>query len=216
MKINLLNQNIYNYKNTQRQSQVSFEGITNNKLYNAIVDKTAESCAKLVSTKPVEKIFKETKSDKLFAHLIVAGSTLLSGFYIAKTLTNKEMDEKRRKTLAINQGLVYTVSTIMAYTFDGWIKQKEKASFKKFKALHSSQDSKLLHGLQKLYPQQLKTLDEKSVTKFFDEMMPKWEKGFGIARTTMVLGTVYRFIAPVIVTPIANAISNKLHNKKQA
>lgn len=190
MRINTVNQNIYNYKNTQKQSSVNFEGLTNNKIYNSIVEKTAESCASIVSTKPVERIFKETKSDNLFTHLIVAGSTLLSGFYIGKTLKNKDMDEKQRKTLALNQSLVYGVSTVMAYTFDGWIKKiyKEKI-VDKFMDLHKD-----------AHPDKLKI----------------WDKGFSIARTTMVLGIVYRFIAPVVVTPIANAISNKLHDKKQA
>ena len=40
-------------------------------------------------------------------------------------------------------------------------------------------------------------------------------KGMGVLQKLIVFGTIYRFISPVAVTPIANKIGNALNNKKQ-
>lgn len=184
---------VYSSKNNNQQSFTGFsEKLTNNKVFNAIENKVAEGCVKLVSTDSVKNLVTKTtileKFDKkLTSHLIVLGSTLLSGFYILKTLNNKKMDEDKRKTLAINQGFVYIVSTVMAYSFDGWARKNFNKIFEKFEKVNANADK---------------------------VQMKKWKAGFGLARTIIIVDTVYRFIAPVIVTPFANYVGNRLKENK--
>lgn len=188
------NYNNYMTLNQTRQNKkdVNFTGLTNNKLYLSIEDRVIKGCYNLVSTKPFEKLVNATNNhknlaDKLTSHLIVLGSTILSGFYVLKTVKNKDLEEDKRKTLAINQGLVWVASTIMAYTFDGWARAKFDKSIKTF----------------------LKNNIDAPPAK-----LANWEKGLKIARSIIIVDTVYRFIAPVIVTPLANHLGNKLRKNK--
>jgi len=175
------------------------------KVMGPVEEKIAKGCVKFLETNTMEKLVKKTNgitpkidsktgktkkfTDGLTSHLIVLGSTILSGFYVLKTLQNKNMDEDKRKTLAINQGLVYVASTIMAYTFDGWARKKTDVYIKAFEQVHKDMDAKKLKGM---------------VT------------GMKNARSIITIDTVYRFLAPVAVTPLANWIGNKLAENRAA
>lgn len=189
--------NLYYSNNKKRQATPAFTGstsfLTSNKAFKAIESKVADGCVWLVSTDAAKKLVTSTNNheklaEKLTSHLIVLGSTILSGFYIGKTLKNKNMEESKRKTLAVNQALVYGTSTVMAYSFDGWARKGFNKIFTKIEQANKDIDS---------------------------ATMKKLKSGFGIARTIIIVDTVYRFIAPVIVTPIANYIGNKLKENKQ-
>lgn len=219
MKITPLNQNIYN-----KTRNVTFGAKwhpTNNAAYRTIADATANGCARLMSTKSALKVadFVNRHTNKkpglLNTHLIVLGSTLLSGFYIIKTLNNKDMDEKRRKTLALNQTLVYGVSTILAYAFDNWAMKKIDKVADKFVELNKDGDVTIL---KKFYPleKEIQKANPQELVELYSKQIEKWKGAFGLAKSIMIGGLVYRFIAPVVVTPIANAISNKLQANKQA
>lgn len=185
-----LNNNV-NFTSLEKQTGLrKFINQTYHKLMNPLEENIAEGLANLLQTKASKKLIKKTEAhpkfnENLVSHLIVIGSTLLSGFYVLKTLQNDKLDDKKRKTLAINQAAVFTLSTIMAYTFDNIITKKTNKIKKRFEKLNLGN--------------------------------PKLEdhiKGIEIAKKIIIFSTMYRFIAPVIVTPIANAIGNKLNNKK--
>lgn len=197
--------NLYTTQNKPQQTPVHFGGftqkLTDNRLYNAIESGVIKGCFMLADTKAmkslVEKTTNKTKKspkfidEKLTSHLIVLGSTILSGFYILKTIKNKDLDEEKRKTLAINQGLTYAVSTAMAYTFDNWLTK----GYNKF--IDNFKDANKAMG---------KTSEE----------IDKWGSGLKLAKSIIIIDTVYRFIAPVMVTPIANWCGNKLKEHKKA
>ena len=194
MKILSSSPNLYNTKLKSKQSNPNFTGLTNNKVFNKIESKVIDGCVWAVGTNTVKNLVTSTNnhkklSEKLTSHLIVLGSTLLSGFYVLKTLKNKNMDENQRKTLAVNQGLVYGVSTVMAYSFDGWARKGFNKIFDKFATANKGATA---------------------------AQMEKWKNGFGLARTIIIVDMVYRFIAPVIVTPLANYIGNKLKEDKSS
>ena len=162
------------------------------KILGPSIIKMAGELGKLAESKPAEKLINWTDKhpivkDNLLSHLLIFGSTLLSGFYVAKTLNNEKMDKDKRRTLAINQGATFIVSTIMAYTFDGWARKK----FNENILTNFKLANKDVNNLKQL------------------------EKGMGIARTTIIIDMVYRFIAPVLVTPFANHIGNKIQEKHQ-
>lgn len=197
--------NLYTAQSKKQQAPVQFGGfskkLTDNKVYNAIESSVIKGCVKLVNTKTMEKLVERTKDypsieKKLIPHLLVLGSTILSGFYVMKTLGNKDLDEQKRKTLAINQGLTFVVSTAMAYTFDSWVDKGY---------------TKFIDNFKKANPL-LDTLKEAE----HQDYLKRWENGLKLAKTIMIMDMVYRFIAPVMVTPVANWCGNKLRENKQA
>ena len=160
--------------------------------YDSFTTEIAKGFGKALDNKFTIGLLKRLKTKNLFAHLVVLGSTILSGFYIKKTLDNDKLDPQKRKTLAINQAAVWGLSTVMAYTVDNLLNNKYEGFKDKFVAAHKN----------------LKTFDAKELEIYTE--------GLKIAKTAIVMGAVYRFIAPVLVTPIANHIGNKIHEKKEA
>lgn len=163
--------------------------------YDALTNLIAHGIGKILDIESVSKTFEKLgKSEHLkkhgLAHLIVLGSTMLSGFYVKKTLDNDKLDKDKKTTLAINQAATWAISTILAYTIDGQLVGAVKKIQKNFLKLNN--------------------IDEKS------NLGKQYGRGFTAARTIIVIGTVYRFIAPVLVTPIANAIGNHMLAKKEA
>lgn len=143
----------------------------------------------LLGTKRVENLIKESTSSNLPSHLTALTGFVLSGFYIQQTLKNKNLDEQKRNTLAINQGLVSVVSTIGAYALNRVLGEKQDAFSKKFIAMN-----------QPLSPNFART----------------YKTGIKTAFSLMVFGVIYRFISPVFVTPFANKLGSKFNEKKQA
>ncbi len=148
----------------------------------------AHGFAKLIETKIVENAIKKIKNSKnLVAHLSAFTGVVLSGFYMKKTLENKQLDSKKKKTLAINQGSVCLLSTIGAYSLNKVADKKINKFIDKFMATNIDKDIKEL------------------VT---------YKKGIKSASSMMIFGMMYRFISPVLVTPIANHIGNTMQKNE--
>lgn len=162
------------------------------RLKNFTEERIARGLGKLVERKETEKLIAFTERNKfisknLFSHLIVLGSVLLSGFYVLKTLKNENLDEKKKKTLAINQAATFVVSTVGAYKIDDLVSERIKKVEKNFK----------------LYNKVSKTVSKAQIDN--------WVKGIDSAKKIIIFSTMYRFIAPVLVTPIANYLGNKIN-----
>jgi hypothetical protein len=210
-------------------------------------DNFIEGMAKYYNAKFLESRFaqwlasKAEKLDSVVDHMQFVGSAVISSMYMSQTLRNKNLDEKKRKTLAINQGLTFVLSTLGAYYADNKIgnwwekltlkyadsqisseaeRQQAKANkqdtefVKKYK--EADAQSKLLFDTEKLAGRikKNKKYSLLSVGKYINENCP--DKilenriyGMGIFRKLLVFGTIYRFISPVAVTPIANWLGNK-------
>ncbi len=69
----------------------------------------------LISSKIARGLFHSENIGNTVNHMQAIGSYVISGMYMLQTLRNKDMDEDRRKTLAINQGLTLLASTAIAY-----------------------------------------------------------------------------------------------------
>ena len=253
---NLNNQskrNIY----TANKTQPSFNAALPNKSkyfspFTKIRDNVIEGIAKHYYAKFLESRFaqwlasKAEKLDSVVDHMQFIGSAVISGMYMSQTLRNQNLDEEKRKTLAINQGLTFALSTLGAYYADNKIGNWwEKLTLKYADSQISSEKERLeaknhnkatsfVKGYnianeaakQKFYADQKAGLIKKnkkysmlSVGKYINENCP--DKilenriyGMGIFRKLLVFGTIYRFISPVAVTPIANWIGNKFIYKE--
>lgn len=164
--------------------------------YNRFTSRLAVGFGKILNNEKVAnyitKISKNTHlQDYLVSHLLTIGSIILSGLYINKTLHNDKLDPDKKRTLAINQASVWGVSTIMGYTFNILVDKKMKLIGDKFRAVN---EQKPEHA----------------------NLINKYLDGIKIAKTIMIFDIVYRYLAPVVVTPLANYIGNKLQEKKEA
>lgn len=77
--------------------------------------------AKFYNSKAAKYIVEHTSSPKwnnMTTHMSALGSTLISGMYVMRTLQNDKLDPEKRKTLAINDGLTWVLSTAGAYLLD--------------------------------------------------------------------------------------------------
>ncbi len=92
--------------------------------YDKFTDSIAKNfTSKVVDSKPMNYIADKFKnSNNLFQHCLTIGSMITSGLYMEKTLTNDKLDKDRKKTLAVNQGLTFALSTAGAYTLDQYVK----------------------------------------------------------------------------------------------
>lgn len=149
----------------------------------------AKGLGEILNLKPVENFIDKTKNWDLVSGLTIFTSVVLSGFYMKKTLENKDLDEQRRKTLAINQGAVWALSTVLSLTCNKALKSKIDKFTDNFMKANTSETTKNLE---------------------------KYKIGIKAASSMMIFGLMYRFIAPVAVTPIANHIGNKMQEKKEA
>ncbi len=132
------------------------------------------------------------------------GSFITSGVYVQQTLSKKELDPERRKTLAINQGLCFVVPTIAAYSVDKIIRDWTKAKEYRFSGL---QERKIEMTRFKGDIQKAKEMEANLGNKL---------KGIRVLASLSVFTLIYRFATPVLITPLANWISNKINEHRKA
>lgn len=154
--------------------------------------------SKILDTKAAKTVIDftvrhEKFNKNLMSHLVALGSIVLSSFYIKQTLQNDKLDTKKRKTLAINQAAVCATSISMAYTIEKMIDKKIDRFTEKFKIINRP---------------------SKGASEAKLEEFNKCIGGIKAAKTIIVFGLVNRYLAPVLITPIANAIGNRVHKKE--
>lgn len=228
--------------NNQRSNGISynqptfkgFDAPTSSKFLNPFkkgMDKLTDKIAKYYTSKLYESglaKFLANHTEKLSSvvdHMQVIGSIIISGMYMLLTLKNSKLDdENAKKTLVINQGLTFGVSTLGSYLIDGALNSK----WDKFTTNYAIKRSGVKDLPEKLaqYKEKCKAegilksglveylRDEKSA--HFNPDLAAKVNGMGILKKLVVFGTVYRFLAPVAVTPFANWVGNKLADKSKA
>ena len=185
------------------------------------------------------------KKDIWFPHLIAAESLWLSGWYMQRTARSKTIEKDQKLPMILNQGITAILCTIGAYKLDGVIKKKLEAYKETYKRMNPDmlKMSNLYDNLLKRYEnnpeikdklvnpetyiEKYKNLkDSVSVEKFqkyknlkaINKRMNNRMIGIKLLGPMVIFTTIYRFVGPVVVTPIANWISEKIepHNKKKA
>lgn len=255
-KKNPNNNNYYNRTNYGNNNNVAFTGNKLSSIFEAIpikskfldpmkrgFDKFTTGIAehytvKLYTSKPAQWLAKSAeKLDSVVDHMQVMGSVIISGMYMIQTLRQKNMDEDRKKTLAINQGLTFGVSTLGSYLIDSSLDEIWEGLTQKYAAKQIG-DKKLPEKIAKLNDAIIKEAEAKTglewkkigkkqrpklvtALKYIEDNVPNTGieskiKGMGVCKKLFVFGTVYRFIAPVAVTPVASWLGEKLMaNKKK-
>ena len=178
--------------------------------WEALMDKVGQFLGKLYGKPLIESPTLQKLSaslsklpGNLTQHMTAFGSLITSSVYMQQTLTNKELDPDRRRTLAINQGLCFFVPTAAAYTVDrginSWVKKNEYR--------YSGQYQHDI-DIAKLEGKDAKEIADKAVT------LSKKLKGFRTLASITVFALIYRYFTPVIMTPVANWFGDKVNAKK--
>lgn len=216
------------------------------KAYNNATDWMAKNIfAKIVNNKTVQNIADKIKNNNsLFNHFMAIGSLITSGLYIQKTLDNKQLDKDRRNTLAINQTLTFGVSTVGAYSLDKslnnwWNKVTAKYAGIQLNDPNFANDyqtalkavaekNQALKAANKNLPKAQRTPLEiaprvgeflkkhKDYNPEIHEILSKKITGMGLLKSMIIFGTVYRFLVPVLVTPIANKLGEHMIEQRKA
>lgn len=253
--------NKQNYSNNKPSFGMKVpEGSAFLKPWEKFVDKSTDMIAKYYTANlyqsPITK-FTSKIADKLNGvvdHMQVIGSIIISGMYMNQTLRNDNLEPDKRKTLAINQGLTFLLSTFLSYLIDDAIKEKWEKLTRKYTVANlelGKHENLSKQERKKLYAEKLKELNKNisdwniarkadftakvksgdlaadskfkigNVADYIAKKMPESNlstmlKGMGVLQKLIVFGTIYRFISPVAVTPIANIIGNAINNKKEA
>lgn len=133
-------------------------------------------------------------------HMSVLGSLITSSVYMEQTLTKKDLDNKRRKTLAINQGLGFVVPTFLGYWVDNKLGQKNKKLEYRYAGLQEQKKA-----LGQISAEKAAELEAKLGSRL---------KGFKTLATLLTFTLIYRFVTPVAITPLANWMGRKLFDEE--
>ena len=131
--------------------------------------------------------FKEKKN--WFPHLIAGESLWLSGFYMQQTAKSKSIEKDQKLPMILNQGITAGLCTWGAYKLDGVINSR----LDKYKEVYKRMNPQLS-----------------------EEVMNRRLIGIRLLGPIVIFTTIYRFVGPVVVTPVANWISEKIQPHKKA
>ena len=120
MQVNRVQPNM----SARNKSNVTFTGVP--KVLSQASDKLSDTeelgLEKVAKSKGIEKFIKKVtdagKSGWLRQGCIIGVSTVLSSFYIIQTLANKNIEEKNKKPLAINNAITCAIPTAGAIALD--------------------------------------------------------------------------------------------------
>jgi len=163
----------------------AFEPVTS--AFGKMVGGIAIGYGKLLNTKFAHNVIEGTEKTNVVNHISAAIGLIVSGTYISRTLKNKKMDPDQKITLAINNGIVAVVSTVMGYTVSKVFAKTVDKFVRKYTAVNYRNPN-------------IKTL------RF----------GAAAAASMVIFSMMYRYVSPVLVTPIANTLGNRILANKKA
>lgn len=136
--------NYNNWYSKNNNQQIAFNGnLPNSRFFKPFNKRYAKLIIslrdnyhkKIINSKFMSWFLDKTENvNQMTTHMMVAGSTLISGMYVVRTLQNDKLDKQKRKTLALNDLLTWTVSTICAYALDKSLNKKWEGLTRRFAA----------------------------------------------------------------------------------
>ena len=155
-----------------------------------VTEGIAKGVGKIADTNAFKKFilwFKE--KENWFPHLIAGESLWLSGFYMQQTAKSKSIEKDQKLPMILNQGITAALCTWGAYGLDGVINSK----LDKYKEVYKRMNPQLS-----------------------EEVMNRRLVGIRLLGPIVIFTTIYRFVGPVVVTPFANWMSEKIQPHKKS
>lgn len=153
-------------------------------------------------------------SKMLYNHFSAVGSAITSGLYMYKTLDNDKLDKDRKQTLAINQGLTFGISTVGAYAIDKSVDNWWQNIMARYAGIQLG-DNKLAENFKTAKKGLNDFIKEQHPGKLTEQLIKRLD-GMNLVKKMFVFGMVYRYLVPVLVTPIANKIGEHRIAQKKA
>ena len=199
---NVKNNNITMPSMAELKNNPSFKG----KEPSAIAKLLAKTYGEFILNNKGVRKFCEwlSKLDKNDAsrHFQGVGAFVTSAAYMMGSLKNKDIEKKNGRTLAINQCLGFIVPTVAAYTVDAGLRGINKS----LEYAYSGQNEK------KIALAKMSKKDSADALKTLNSRL----KGFRTLIGIITFTTIYRYAAPVLITPVANKIGNWVNGKIDA
>ena len=200
----------------------SFKGVG-----NMVTEGLAKGIGKVADTSYARRFVNWfAEKENWFPHLIAGESLWLSGWYMQRTARSKGIEKDQKLPMILNQGITALLCTIGAYKLDGVINNKLANYKETYKRMNPDmvRKSDFYENLLKRYankPEVLEKLAQNpkfAAAKNANKILNNRMIGIRLLGPIVIFTTIYRFVGPVIVTPFANWISEKIepHNKKQA
>lgn len=231
MQINSLSSNRFEKVKTSKkifmqrpQSQVAFKGLYA-KAYGGLTEGLAKGLGKLADTsftKNVVNFFNGNSKNKIareigkfinvkekwFQHAIALESVYLTSFYMYNTKKSKSIPEDQKRPMMINQALVTTLCTALGYTIDSKISKLFNKAKNAFTILNVT---KIAEKMKPAIKNAAVKTSDKGVIDALIKMPLKHANeianGISKFKSVLVFGFIYRYLAPVFITPIANRAS---------
>lgn len=191
-----------------------------------VTEGLAKGIGKIADTKGFRKFIEWFKDkDKWFPHLIAAESLWLSGFYMYNTGRSKKIEKDQKLPMILNQGITALLCTWGAYKIDGVVNKKLDGFKETYKRMNPElvRKAKIYDYLTKKVannPEKLNALKTGEAAKEIREASKRLNTkliGIRLLGPIVIFTTIYRFVGPVIVTPFANWLSEKIQpHKKEA
>ncbi len=209
MQINKISNTNYKLK------QPSFTSAANvlHKTMDKASDVFAKGIEKTAQKAPIEKFItymtENNKSGLLRKGAIIAVSTVLNTFYVIRTLGNKNIDNKNKKSLAINQTITWVLPTTGALLLDDKITKIFNAIGNKFETANADKTA-FANWAKKSFPAN-EIADEAKILDKFSSLKRGIVRNAGLA---LCFAFMYRYFTPVIATPLTGMITKKIQAKK--
>lgn len=185
----------------------------------------------IMNSKKMQNISDKWKdSEFLFNHMATVTSTVISGVYMQRTLTNDNLEDDKKKILAINQGLTFAISTFLSYAIDSklnswWERvtaqfigaRADEKDFAKNFAIAQKDNAAKIKTNKKLKP--LKALDYAKDKKLvLPTNIDKLVNGMGLLKKMAIIGIIFRLAVPIAATPLASWLEEvrQKHTAKKA
>ena len=192
-----------------------------------VTELIAQGIGKIGETNSARKFINWfAKKDNWFPHLIAGESLWLSGFYMQQTAKSKKIEKDQKLPMMLNQGITAVLCTLGAYKLDGLIKDKLDVYKEVYKKMNPEMEakSKPFADLLKKYANDknmLKALKNDKKYETIRKAYYQWDNkmmGIRLLGPVVIFTVIYRFIGPVVITPLANKLSEWIepHNKKAA
>ena len=190
MRIAPVNTNNYNNSFDNNSYQPAFNG--------RLTEAYGKWVLKSKRVKNFAKKMYEKDTTNATKHFAVVGAFVTSAAYAYNTMKNNKLEKKNSTTLAINQSLGWIVPTVLGYLIDAGIADRTKNveynfAAKLTKALKMSKDLTVDHEVL--------------------EKVAKQIKGVKTLASIATFVLLYRYLAPVLITPVANHIGDWVGKK---
>ncbi|MCQ2754086.1 MAG: hypothetical protein MJ231_03460, partial [bacterium] len=183
------------------EKQLAFKGKKPSKISDFLARTYGKAIYKSKAIRKFAEWFAPKDTSNATKHFQVLGALATSATYAVSTIKSPNFDKDNATTLAVNQTLGWVAPTLLGYITDKAIQERTKQwefnyCNKRKKAIELSKLSneekqKLLKGLNKS------------------------QKGFRTFAGMVTFTLMYRYLAPVLITPLANKIGAAINKSKK-